>query len=72
MWYIQTVEYYSAVKGNEIVPFADMDGPRDYHTQKLKEKYCLYVDSGKMVQMNLYRNRDTDKLIDAKERGGMG
>lgn len=48
MWYIQTVEYYSAVKGNEIVPFADMDGPRDYHTDgSQKEKYCLYVDSGK-------------------------
>ena len=24
LWYIYTVEYYSAVKGNETVPFAEM------------------------------------------------
>ena len=28
------MEYYSAIKKNEIMPFAvNMDGPRDYHTK---------------------------------------
>ena len=29
------MEYYSAIKKNELMPFAamDLDGPRDYHTK---------------------------------------
>ena len=56
------MEYYSAIKRNGIVPFAEMW--TDLETviqsevsQKEKNKYRkyhLYVESGKIVQMNLY------------------
>ena len=46
MWYICTMEYYSAIKRNKIVPFAEMS--RDLETviqnevsQKEKSKYCM-------------------------------
>ena len=34
MWPIYTIEYYSAIKRNEIrVICSEVDGPRDYHTE---------------------------------------
>ena len=46
MWYIYTMEYYSAIKRNKTRSFLDMDGPRDCHTewevsQKEKNKYRI-------------------------------
>ena len=32
MWYIHTVEDYSAIKKNNAI-CSNMDGPRDYHTK---------------------------------------
>ena len=31
MWYVYTLEYYSAIKKYEIRTFEAMDGPRDYY-----------------------------------------
>ena len=46
MWYIYIMEYYSAIKGNEIVQFAEMwmDLETVIHSevsQKEKNKYCI-------------------------------
>ena len=46
MWYIYTMEYYSAIKRNKIVPSRDVDGPRDSPTerpQKEKNKYSTLM-----------------------------
>ena len=59
MWYIYTMEYYSAIKKNGIMPFAAtwMDLEiiiLSEVSQTQKDKYHLYVESKKMVQMNLF------------------
>ena len=33
LWYIYTMEYYSAIKMNNNAVCSNMDGPRDYHTK---------------------------------------
>ena len=63
MWYIYTVEYYSAVKKNEIMPFATtwMDLEiviLSEVSQTEKEKYSVISlicrIFKKMIQMNLF------------------
>ena len=73
-----------AIKKNEIMPFAaTMEGPRDYETKWSKSKinviwYHLYVESKKMIQMNLFIKqkqtlrfkKQTSAYQRGKEEGG--
>ena len=59
MWYIYTVESYSATKKNEIMPFAAtwMDLEiiiLSKVSQTNTIRHCLYVESKKIIQMNLF------------------
>ena len=61
MLYVYTVEYYSAIIENEIIPFAatwiDLEIIiLSEINQTKKDKYLifLYVESSKMIQMNFF------------------
>ena len=69
MWYICTVEYYSTIKKNEIMPFAatwmDLENVILSEVSQTEEKYYMTsLTCGmlkKMIQMNLQnRKRLTD------------
>ena len=56
------MEYCSAIKQNEIGPFADMHGPRDYHTEwnvrkrKTNIYECIYLKVKKIgVDDHIYK-----------------
>ena len=61
MGHICVMEYYSAIKNNEIMPFAAIWTDLEIFilsevSQTAKDKYiryCLYVESEKVVDMNL-------------------
>ena len=56
-------------KGNRAI-CSDMDGPRDYHTKWSKSDreetnivwYHLYVESKKMIQMNLFTKQKQNNM----------
>ena len=61
MWYIYTMEYYSAIKRNEIMPFATTWVDlgiiilSEVNERKTNIICChLYVESKNMIQMNLF------------------
>ena len=65
MWYIYTMEYYSAIKRNKLVPFAEIwidleTVIQSEASQKEKHilQYCLYVES---------RKNSTDELTGKEE-----
>ena len=52
MWYIYTIEYYSAIKKNEIMSWTDLEIIiLSEVSQTEKDKYL-------MIQMNLFTNRN--------------
>ena len=45
MWYIHTVEYYSAIKEWNNAICSNMDGLRDYHTKRNKSERQIPYDN---------------------------
>ena len=71
------MEYYSAIKRKKIGPFAEMWIYQETVIQRevsqtVKNKYHLLMllyESRKMVQMNLFANRNTDEEVENKRTG---
>ena len=63
MWYIYTIEYYSAIKKNEIMPFAAtrMDLEIIILSKLDKERQNSYdITYRNMTQMNLFTKTEID------------
>ena len=72
MWYMYTMEYYSAIKKNEILPFAttwmDLESMMLCEIRQTeKDKYSMlhhvYAESKKIKQTNVYNITETDSQI---------
>ena len=70
------IDYYSAIKKNEILPFVttwmDIEGIiLNEVSQTEKDKYCmfyLYAESEKQNQMNKHNKTETDSRIQRTNR----
>ena len=81
IWYMYTMDYYSAIKKNEII-CSNIDGTRDYRpkwnmSDRERQIYHLYVESKNVIQMNLFtKQKQTHRLKTnlwlPKGKGGVG
>ena len=60
MWYTQTMEYYSAIKKNEIMPFAtkwtdlEIIILSEVREKQISSNIMYYAECEKNIQMNLF------------------
>ena len=75
MWYIYTIEYYLAIKKNEIMPFEAMwidwreiiKLSEVSHTKTNIIWYCLYIESKKNdTNKFIYKTETTDSQTENK------
>ena len=78
MWYIYTMEYYSAIKKNEIMPFAatwmdlDIITLSEVSQTKTNIWYHLYVESKKMLFTKQKQTHRLRKQTYGYQRGKVG
>ena len=84
VWYIYTMEHYTAIKKNEIMPFVatwmdlEIIIVSEINQRKTNIPYHLYIASKKMIQLNLFtKQKQTqslrmEPLVTSEEGSGVG